>query len=131
MGIKCKRSLAETENEPNPNSTISVLFELVPVLSFEKSFYIINQEHSFLSDRLLVELWSKSMITNPQNTKIRLVLTIFVGPNRTFGVRIDPKRSRTEILKTESDRTEPEPEPDFKNSVEPNSNRKISVRFGL
>jgi hypothetical protein len=48
------------------------------------------------------------MITNRQNTKIQLGLTIFVGSNRTLVVRVDPNR-------------------DFKTE----SNRKSSVRFGL
>jgi hypothetical protein len=32
------------------------------------------------------------MITNRENTKIQLDLTIFVGPNRTLVIRVDPNR---------------------------------------
>jgi hypothetical protein len=72
----------------------------VAVLSFEKSSYILKQELSFLPDRLSVESEPISMITNRQNTKIQLALTIFVGSNRTLVVRTDPNGSRTEPNRT-------------------------------
>jgi len=67
------------------------------------------------------------MITNRQNNKIQLALRIFVGPNRILVAHVDPNRSRTEILKTELNRTAPESA--FKNSVEPNQTRIEKFRF--
>jgi hypothetical protein len=56
-------------SEPNPNWTISVRFEPVTVLSFEKSSYILKKELSFLPDWSSVILTSFQLMTRLEETR--------------------------------------------------------------